>query len=264
MFRGPLLALVLAATAAAASFRLYLKDGSWQVVREYVVEEDRVRYYSLERSEWEEIPLELLDLKRTESERRARQEEIKAIGEAEAAENAAEQALREEVRRVPYEPGVYWIQGQEIVPVKQAESKLTGSKRNTVLRVITPIPIVAGKSNLEVEGKHAALNVGVERPEFYIRLSDDEKFLIVKGTTTRSNSRIFQRWTVVPVSNELFQEQDEVEIFRQQLGSNLYKIWPQKPLEPGEYAVIQYTEGKPNTQVWDFSYYPGGGPPKAK
>jgi hypothetical protein len=159
---------------------------------------------------------------------------------------------------------VYWIQGQELVPVKQAESKLAGSKRNTVLRVITPVPIVAGKSNLEVEGKHAALNVGVPRPEFYIRLSADEKFLIVKGTVTRNNSRIFQRWTVIPVSNELFQEQDEVEIFRQQLGSNLYKIWPQKPLDAGEYAVIQYTEGKPNTQVWDFSYYPAGGPPKTK
>lgn len=264
MFRGLFLTLVLAAVAAAASFRLYLTDGSWQIVREYVVEGDRVRYYSVERSEWEEIPLELLDLKRTENERRARQEEIKTISEAEAAEDAAERALREEVRRVPYEPGVYWIQGQELVPVKQAESKLAGSKRSTVLRVITPVPIVAGKSNLEVEGKHAALNVGVPRPEFYIRLSADEKFVIVKGTVTRNNARVFQRWTVVPVSNELFQEQDEVEIFRQQVGSNLYKIWPQKPLDAGEYAVLQYTEGKPNTQVWDFSYYPAGGPPKTK
>ena len=28
---------------------------------------------------------------------------------------------------------------------------------------------------------------------------------------------------------------------------------PMEPMEPGEYAWIQYTEGKGNTQVWDFA-----------
>ena len=36
----------------------------------------------------------------------------------------------------------------------------------------------------------------------------------------------------------------------------LYKIWPAKPLEPGEYAVIEFSEGKLNVQVWDFAYKP--------
>ena len=27
-----------------------------------------------------------------------------------------------------------------------------------------------------------------------------------------------------------------------------------KPLDPGEYAVVQYTEGKVDTQVWDFAW----------
>jgi hypothetical protein len=43
-----------------------------------------------------------------------------------------------------------------------------------------------------------------------------------------------------------------VDVFRRQLDDALYKIWPEKPLEPGEYAVVQYTEGKGNLQVWDF------------
>ncbi len=46
---------------------------------------------------------------------------------------------------------------------------------------------------------------------------------------------------------------DKVEVFSKQLSENgLYKIWPQDPLPKGEYAVVEYTEGKVNTQVWDF------------
>ncbi|MCC6388986.1 MAG: hypothetical protein IT167_00185, partial [Bryobacterales bacterium] len=46
---------------------------------------------------------------------------------------------------------------------------------------------------------------------------------------------------------------EEVEIFRRQVGDQLYKIWPMQPLPPGEYAVIEYTEGKVNAQIFDFS-----------
>jgi hypothetical protein len=62
-----------------------------------------------------------------------------------------------------------------------------------------------------------------------------------------------QKWDIVPVTNEIIEETDIIETFRQQLAEGLYKIWPTKPLTPGEYAVIEYTEGKGNVQVWDFS-----------
>ena len=60
--------IVLTVSAFAANLRLYLKDGSYHVVREYEVQGDRVHYYSVERSDWEDIPLPLVDLKRTEGE----------------------------------------------------------------------------------------------------------------------------------------------------------------------------------------------------
>ena len=63
MLRRALIVLVaVVAVSWAASIRLYLKDGTYHLVREYQVREDRVRYYSLERGDWEEIPLELIDL----------------------------------------------------------------------------------------------------------------------------------------------------------------------------------------------------------
>ena len=50
-----------AAPALPRGKKLILKDGSFHLVREYQVQGDRVRYYSTERSQWEEIPAALVD-----------------------------------------------------------------------------------------------------------------------------------------------------------------------------------------------------------
>ena len=250
MFR--LLILLLAALPAMCAVRLWLKDGTSQSVREYQVEGDRVRFYSVERSDWEEIPLDLIDLNRTRSEEQARETERKADAEAVRVEREAERAMRREIANVPDEPGPYWLHDGAMKALKQAESKMVSNKRRSVLKAITPVPLIAGKATLEIDGEGSAFAVTDARPEFYFRLSKDERFSIVR-LTSQKGTRIVERWSIVPVTKEVVQERDEVEIFRQQVGEGLYKIWPQKPIAAGEYAVIQYTEGKVNTQIWDFA-----------
>jgi len=255
--RRPLL-ILCAWAALAANIRLHLKDGTYHLVREYKVVEDRVRFYSVERSEWEEIPLSLVDLKRTEAEHARRQETLRKEAEEMAAEEEFEREQRREADRVPPETGVYLVAGGQLRPIKQAESKVVTSKGRSVLKVLTPLPVVAGKATVELEGERSAHLVAGDRPEFYIRLAADERFGMVR-LGAKKGARVVQKWTIIPVTKELIEEQQDVETFRKQVGEGLYKIWPVEALAPGEYAVVEYTQGKGNVQVWDFAWRPQPG-----
>lgn len=247
--------LLFAAALLAASFRLYLKDGSYQLVREYQVSGDRVRFYSIERSEWEEIPTSLADLNRTEQEKTARQENEQKEVQESAAEEKLEREQQAEREKVPQDQGVYLVAGPDLKTIKQAESKVVTNKGRSVLKVVAPLPVVSGKASVELDGEHSANLVNSNEPEFYIRLSSDERYGILR-LWPKKGARIVQKWTIVPITKEISEEQQEIECFRKQADDGVYKIWPAKPLDPGEYAVVEWTQGKRNIQIWDFSYRP--------
>jgi len=244
--------LILACAAWAANVKLYMKDGSYHVVREYQVQPDRVHFYSVERSGWEDIPLDLVDLKRTQLEAGERQEKLEADARSMAEEEKALRELEAEKRRIPQDPGVYWMQGKQVQVMKVAESSVKTNKGRAVLKKLSPIPMISGKATLEIQGMNS-LNVFTNpEQEFYIQLSEPERFGIAK-LTPKGGVRIVENVTTLPVVNEIVEEPTMVEILKKELDGGLYKIWPKVPLEPGEYAVVEYTESKLNIQVWDFA-----------
>jgi hypothetical protein len=256
MWRAVAGVVFLAVAAWAANVKLYLTDGTFQIVREYQVQQDRIRFYSVERGDWEEIPVELVDLKRTQAEAEARKEELERDSKVMAAEDAAVRAMNKEVSRIPQAPGVYWVDGDQTKTLKVAESAVHTNKRSEVLKVLSPIPAVSGKATLEIDGAHSANVFQNPEQEFYIQLSDPERFGIAK-LTTKGNIRIVENLTIVPVTKDVDEEPELVESLQQQVDADmLYKIWPKNPLPPGEYAVIEYTQGKLTTQVWDFQIKP--------
>src|SRR5260370_40176225 len=243
-------------TASAATVKLYLKDGSYQLVREYKVEKDRVRFFSSDRGEWEEIPVELVDLEKTQTEIKQRDEARREEAAAVDAEEKAEREARREVERVPVGAGVYLVEDEKQVTLKPGESKVVTNKRRRLLKAISPIPLVPGKATVELDGPHSSAGTANREPEFYIRLSDEERFGIVRLAAHNGN-RVVEKVTIVPVANENVEEPDLVETFRKQSGDLVYKICPSKPLEPGEYAVFEYTKDKMNMQLCDFFVAPG-------
>lgn len=249
--------LFLAFTAWAANLKLYMKDGTYHVVREYQVQTDRVHFYSVERSQWEDIPLELIDLKRTESEVAERQSRLDADAKVIAQEEKAERELAKETSRIPQDPGVYWLEGNQPAKViKLAESTVHTNKGRSVLAKLSPIPMVTGKATLEVQGEHSANVFSNPEQELFIQLSETERFGLCK-LTPKAGVRIVENLTIMPVTNEVVEEPAMVPSFQTQLAAGgLYKIWPKEPLPEGEYAVVQYTEGKLNMQVWDFAIKP--------
>src|SRR5580765_2997162 len=179
----------LAVAAFGANSRLYLKDGDYQVVREYQVLADRVRYFSTERGDWEEMPLELVDLDRTKKDAAERQAAIEADAKEQDVEDKAIRAEKKEAARVPVEPGVYYVvsdKGDKIESLKTAEVSVNSSKGRSVLKVLSPVPIVPGKSTVEIKGESAAYRAPGDKPEFYLRLSDDERFGIIKLTKKKN------------------------------------------------------------------------------
>jgi hypothetical protein len=255
MLRSITVLILLAAGLGAAADKLYLKDGDYQLVREYQVLQDRVRYYSTERGDWEEIPLELVDLDRTRKEVAEIKEERAKDAKERAEEDAALKAAREAVARVPLQPGVYYIHGDKLETFKLAESKVVTDKKRSVLKALSPIPILTGKATLELDGETSTQKVAEARPEFYFRLSDYEGFALVKLTPTKKGARVVERLSTLNIQNEhmVDETRDPMPVFKKQEGELLYRIWPEKPLDPGEYALIQFTDGKLNPQVWDFS-----------
>jgi hypothetical protein len=249
--------IAFAVTVFGATTRLYLKDGDYQIVREYQVLQDRVRYFSTERGDWEEIPLELVDLERTKKDAAERQAAVEADAKEQDVEDKAIRAEKKEAARVPDEPGVYYVTGEKIESVKPAEVSVNSSKGRTVLKLLAPVPIVPGKSSVELKGESAAYRPTGDKPEFYIRLSDDERFGIIK-LSKKKNGRLMENISILPVTNEVIEDLKLVPTFKKQVSERTYKIWPEQPLEPGEYALVQYAEGALNWQVWDFGIGPAG------
>ncbi len=245
------LLLLVAALLGAATLKLYLKAGGDLMVTEYEVQGDRVRYYSAERSQWEEIPVELVDLERTEKAAARTQRRLESMRATTAAEVKAERKARTELHNVPIEDGVYYYSNDTATEVAQQEVLTEGSTKRKLLQVISPIPMIAGKKKLYVEGAHSDLVVKEDKPIFFVRQTQLTLFGIVKADSEK-DSRVMQIIQTIPKAEQIFEEQEEIEVFRQQLADGVYRVWPVKPLEPGEYAVIDYAPGEANLRVWSF------------
>ncbi len=253
--------LVLLLLAAVLMFgettKLYLKNGGYHVVREYQVQGDRVRFFSTERGEWEEMPASLVDLQKTEAEHTKIKTETKRETQEIDDEEKAERALRHEIESIPMNSGAYYKgSGTDIKALPSAEYQVITNKTRKALTYLSPIPIIPGKATVVIKGDHSAFTVTDSRPEFYLRLAKQERFGIIQ-LTPKKNVRVVENVSIIPVANENYETRKQMPTFEQQMQNDLYKVWPEKPLTPGEYALVEYAEGEIEMLIWDFAVTAG-------
>ena len=242
------------------TFKLYLKDGGFHMTREYKRDGDRISYYSTERGEWEEIPLELVDLPKTEAERKAKNDAESQSAHLMDEEEKAERALKKELASIPEEPGAYFMRGQTVDKVMLSDYQVITDKKRQALKLLSPVPLVPGKAVVVIKGDKAKFTVPDERPEFYFRRDRQERFTIVKVLPTKKGTRIVESLSIAPVVNIPSEQRKEMPVYTQDMGGGLFKVWPEKPLEAGEYAIVQFGSSEDASEidllVWDFAYVP--------
>lgn len=257
--------------------KLMLKDGSFQLVREYKVEGDRVRYYSLDRSQWEEIPVALIDwdgTKKIEAEQERHDaafvDKVHAQEEARRAQPIDIDASLEAAPGVFLPPGqgMFVFDDKAVLPVPPAEPNYKTDKKRAVEKVLSPIPIVPSRRSVLLDGAHAKLRIKTGQPEFYMRLaqsdttrpSDPELELVparVRGAT-RQIANVDQLFKMEEAStNPLLMQ-------RWQIANGVYRFTLGQTLSPGEYALIEVVAGRTDLEqlsiyVWDFGV--DAGPP---
>jgi hypothetical protein len=187
-----LMSLSAVAFGQTPNKRLVLKDGSYQVVKQYQVVGDRVRYISAERGgDWEELPTSLVDWAATDAWAKAHvpgaapvvtDQSSAAPGNKQAAEIDREaKAEREEATptvapglRLPNLDGVFILdtfQGEpELIDVPQNSGGMNTGTPHNVLR--SAIPGGGTKQLITLEGYKAKAQLHVNQPEIYVSLGD--------------------------------------------------------------------------------------------
>jgi hypothetical protein len=271
--------------------RLILRDGSYQLATKWEITGDRVRYFSAERGEWEEVPKQMVDWDATDKYEKDRAagapapEAVQLDKELEA-ERQAEEARSPHVAtglRLPDEGGVVLLdtfQNQpQLVELQQSGGEINKNTKGNILRAAIN-PIASAHQTIELQGPHAAIQSHVNLPTIYVNVLPGtesaatatpdqpqqpqqpqqpeqpwDRFHIVR-LEAKQGKRVVGDIKVA-VYGKVSQQNKMVLTDAQQLTGGWVKLTPITPLAAGEYAVVE-SLGKEgiNLFVWDFGVNP--------
>jgi hypothetical protein len=194
----------LPALAQAPNQRLVLKDGTYQVVTKYQRVGDRVRYFSAERGQWEELPSELVDWAATEQWAKdhapgaapgaapASDAVAPSIPEAAAIdkEEQQERARTPDVipgLRLPDEEGVWALDTYhdqpELVVLVQNTGNVNHQTGHNVLRSALN-PMGGTQQAIQIPGAESKVQLHVNEPALYVSLTTTDEDIASSSAVT--------------------------------------------------------------------------------
>jgi len=252
--------LLAAAGLARAETRLCFTDGVCHPVRSYEVQGERVRYYSLDRSAWEEVPLELVDF---EAMKRLDQEEQAARQEAQESARKLDQERFERPERrgfevapgfrLPGDEGVFAFDGMRVIRLLQSSAEIVKDKKRAALALAIPGPLLKNRAFVVLPGERAPVRVMSIEPTFYVQSADGfgAKVALI-ALKPRKESRQVEKVEWRSGLGKPAELHEAVPLQRAEVAPGLFKLTPVQPLEPGEYALAELIQTKLNLELWDY------------
>jgi hypothetical protein len=258
--------------------KLILKDGSYQVVREYQRNGDRVRYFSEERGDWEELPTSMVDWDATAQDAAASEKAFAALAEkvhkqeeARRMDNVADIDASLQVGEGAFLPtgeGLFVVEGKSVRLLVQVGSQTKRDKLRTIEQILSPVPVVPGKQTVVIPGARATLRLRSTTPEFYLREpppDPDSVSRIQRSSRPGANGPDVVLIRAKQVHNgreleavktlfgeEMSRNRNEIPVQRWEVAPSVYRFTLGEVLTPGEYVVAEVLPGGLNYFVWDF------------
>lgn len=258
--------------------RLIMKDGTYQTATQWEIKGERVRYYSAERYDWEELPKDLVDWPATEKYNNehagVRDEDIKEIAKADEADER-EAPLVAPGLRLPNTGGVFLFdqfnRQPQLVELIQNGSELNKHMGRNILRsAINPLAL-SSTQTIELKGLHARVQAHTGQPAIYLNIDTADEsqpqFTQKPDKDQQPNRyglvRVEQKKDVrivgklnVAMYGKVSQKESWIPVTASPLG-DWVKLTPSQSLPPGEYAVVELLDKKQiNLFVWDFGVNP--------
>jgi len=253
-----------AASAWQAVKRLILTDGSFQTATEWKKEGERVKYFSAERGEWEELPTALVDWKATDEwnaqSAQSTSEELKQETAEEVAARKDEQLNTPLVAaelRLPADGGVFLLE-EAGKPVLQkldgSKIQVNGNEGKTMLKRSFD-PLARQVQTIELKGAAAKVRVHAVALSIFLDVENDQgpiagdNFRIVRLEKKKELRRLATAKVDVAGGESITER--FLHSRAEKFGGNWWKLIAMEDLTPGEYAIVSTVAGQ-DAVVWDF------------
>ena len=260
--------------------KLVLKDGSFQLVRSYERQGEKVRYLSAERGDWEELPSAMVDWE--------------ATAKAAAADDAAATSLVEHIHQqqvesaadvpkdvdaslrvgagvfLPDGEGMFAVEGKTVTRLEQTGANTKLDKKRAIEQVISPVPVVPSKRNVVLAGEKAKIRIvpGRDPVEFFLRelpIDPETGSAIVRSAnpgdsapevelvraTVKGGKRQLESIRAL-FGEKLGTDRQIVSLQRWDVAPTVFRFTLSETLAPGEYALAEILPDGINMFVWDF------------
>jgi hypothetical protein len=183
----------------------------------------------------------------------------------------------------------YYHGTPELVPLVQTDGELNRTTGHSILK-LSINPRAAQHEIVQLRGEEAAVQMHVDQPVIYLRVGDDSG--ISRGGTpfvvdthgagnvpaankdssggspnsgyvmvradVRTDARVLASFNIGALNGPAKPQEDVVETDTELLpGGHWMKIVPKKPLDFGEYALMEVLSDREiNSGVWDFGVHP--------